>query len=295
MTSDTIAKLAWMLPIETGITGSFDTTPIGVSQRQAMEMMHYANCYKNLRFGWDFARRAAEGETTFPAFLHEYDHFIWRAYKFIQGFDDPVIARAATLSTPGNAILAGQIHAMLVTNDVQDNTSYIASEMGIEETVLVAYEKLFFNVLDRKEEHSFISNLVYPEGRIVEGMKDYLEKAGVNDLLMRAGYNHGKDIVAYMAGFGKHPFSTYDAATGANKLDSIFMADGILYAALGFLHAPGATPIDNARKSIQAGKTGGNEQTQSSTFMSLADTLRQEVIAVSNRKVRAMAERAASK
>jgi hypothetical protein len=39
---------------------------------------------------------------------------------------------------------------------------------------VIAYEKLFFNVLDRKKDHSYIASVVYPEGRLVEAAEDYI-------------------------------------------------------------------------------------------------------------------------
>lgn len=289
MRASTIAKLAWYMPRQEADAGLYVPTSALLSERQAADIMHYASCHKNLRFGWDFAARLNEHKNVrFPAFLHKDDLFVWRAYKYMQGFEDPVIAGAVALTLPANENLQADIKALLMAKDVKDH-NYIASRLSIPVSIIAAYEKLFFNVLDRKDDHAYIASIVYPESRMVEAMKDYLEHTGIDALLMRAGYNHGENIVLYMMGIGQHPYKAFDAATGAAELDGLFMRDGILYAAAGMQNVPNSTPITNARLSINAGKMGRGEDQASTTVISLEDTMRSELIAVSQRKAQAMA------
>lgn len=260
-----------------------------LSQERRQQIMHYAYCHKNLKFGWDFASCLfSHPEVKFPAFLHKDDLFLYRAYKYMQGFEDPVIAGALALTTEGNKQLAANIQNLLVTKDVT-SPSFIADELNIPLSIITAYEKLFFNVLDRKQDHAYIMSIVYPEGRMVEGMENYLSNTSLNTLIMRSGYNHGANTALYLMGKGRHPFKDYDAASGAQYLDSMFMQDGVLYATAGMLHVKNATPILNARLSIQAGKMGRGDQQDAGTVISLEDTFKDELIKVSRNKAKAIA------
>ena len=55
------------------------------------------------------------------------------------------------------------IKALLLSDDV--DYKFIASGTAINIDTIKAYERLFFNVVDRKNEHMFIKNVVYPDGR----------------------------------------------------------------------------------------------------------------------------------
>ena len=290
MTAATIARLAWYLPKNTAPAGSYVLDDnLGIDKERAQLIMHYAYQHKNLQFGWDFAKYFAEHiKAPFPAFLHGYDQFIWRAYKFLQGYEDPVIAGAVALCAPGYTTLRGNIQDLLV-NDQVENYQYIADKLGIPLTTVVAYEKLFFNIFDRRKEHAFIAELVYPEGRMVEVMKDYLEKTGIATLMLRAGYKHNPDVALYLMGIGEHPYKNFDASVGAMELDKMFMQDGILYAAAGLQNVDNAVPLKNARLSIQAGKMGNNEQKDNGLAVPLAESMRNEIIRISELKARAIA------
>jgi hypothetical protein len=50
--------------------------------------------------------------------LHGDDLYIWRAFKYLQGHSDPIIAAALSLTLPKNNTLKNQINALLVTKDV---------------------------------------------------------------------------------------------------------------------------------------------------------------------------------
>lgn len=252
--------------------------------------MHYAYCYKNLKFGWDFASTLYDHkDIKFPTFLHGDDLILWRAYKFMQGYDDPVVAEAASWTTKGNEKIADDVQNLLLAKDVRRHHQ-VSQKLRLPLAVVIAYEKLFFNVLDRKDDHSYIMSIIYPEGRLVEGMDTYLEKTGLNTLIMRAGYNHGSSVAAYLMGAdSNHPFGDYDATTGAMEMDGKFMVDGLLYAAAGFLHAKNATPILNARLSIQAGKMGRGDQQDNGAAIPLDESFKDTLVTVSRNKAKAIA------
>lgn len=287
MRASVIAKLAWYKPHSDAVAGLYSCNTIpGITGEQAGNIMHYAECHKNLQFGWDFAVAMKNSDHPFPAILHGDDLYVWQAYMHLKGYTNSVISSVLALMTEGNANLRQQINALLLVDHIDCNI--ISTKLGVPVDMVRAYEKLFFNVLDRKEDHSFIASIAYPEGKLVEAMEDYIESASIGDLLMRAGYTHGASYVLYAAGLSKNPFSSLSAADGARKLDSMFMADGCLYAGLGWLHQRhNAMPIMNARLSMQAGKMGRGDEASETSMLSFGDSILSELEEVSKFKVSA--------
>lgn len=294
MRAETIAQLAWYKTPSESTEGLYSCSQLsGLSEAQLKDIMHYATCHKNLQFGWDFAQDMATNNLPFPAFLEGDDLYVWRAYQYLLGAEDPVIAGAVAITSEGNKNLRNQIHALLVSEDVDHE--FVSTRLSIALDVVKAYEKLFFNVLDRKADHAFIAGVVYPEGRMVEAMENYLETTGFGDLMMRAGLTNGKDFVLYAGGVGKHPFAALDAAEGAARMDKQFMIDGCFYALSGWQHQRrNAMPIFNARLSMQASKMGNKQEVSGEVIdIHLSDTLREEIEQVSTFRAAARAKKAA--
>lgn len=287
MRAATIAKLAWYKPRSEDTTGlSQCVAASNLAEEQLQDILHYANCYKNLQFGWDIAQDLVRYNLPFPSFLEGDDLYVWRAYNYLLGNEDAVIAGALALTNTDNKQTADTVKALLIVKDVTPD--YIAAKTSIQVNVIIAYEKLFFNVLDRKKDHAYIANIVYPQGRMIEAMENYLEETGIGALMLRAGHNKGAGHVLYASGLGDNPFAKVDVAEGANTMDSMFMADGCLYAGLGWLHQRrNAMPITNARLSIQAGKMGKGEQQTHTGFLGLGEALRSEIITVGQYKAEA--------
>lgn len=293
MRAATIAKLAWYRPRSEFTAGLYSCTDLeGLSPEQAADIMHFAECHKDLQFGWHIAHELLQANVPFPAFLRGDDLYVWRAYNYMKGNEDPVIAGAVALTSKGNEQTAATIKALLVADDI--TCDYVAKKLSIPVEIVKAYEKLFFNVLDRKKDHAYIASIVYPKGRMVEAMENYLEETGIGDLMLRAGYTQGVAHVLYASGLGDNPFASADASLGAATLDSIFMADGCIYAGLGWLHQrKNAMPIMNARLSMQAGKMGkgGNEMGVGGDIFGIGDTMRAEIVQVGKIKAEAAAKR----
>lgn len=290
MRAATIAQLAWYKTPSESTAGLYSCHAVpGLSETQLRDIMHYATCHKNLQFGWDFANDMTTNGLPFPAFLEGDDLYVWRAYQYLLGAEDPIIAGAVALTSAGNTTLRNQIHALLVSEGVDHE--FVSSRLSLSLEVVKAYEKLFFNVLDRKADHAFIASIVYPEGRMVEAMENYLETTGFGDLMMRAGLTNGKDFVLYAGGIGKHPFESLDAAEGAARMDKQFMIDGCFYALSGWQHQrKNAMPILNARLSMQASKMGKQETVGEVIDISIGDSLREEIERVSELKATARAK-----
>lgn len=280
MDRQTIAQLAWYIPNTADakdlvVGGSISN----IDDTQVNSILHYANCFSNLAFGWDFVNALKSSQSPFPAFLSGKDIYLWRAYNYLAGHRDKAISGALSLTLPSRETLRTQINALLIGKDVDAN--YVAKHLNIDVEAIDAYEKLFFNVIDRKRDHAFIANVVYPEGRLVEGYSDYIENAKLDELLLRAGFQYGPQHVLYAVGLGKNPFVDLDVASGAQKMDALFMSDGCLYATMGWLNSwHHRVPIENARLSLQATKMGGGntETTGGVDGLGIGDMLRDSLI-----------------
>lgn len=296
MRAQTIAQLAWYQPISDNTLEQADALPnIGVPTERAALIIHYADCHKNLQFGWEFAQQVTlDPDFVFPSILHGDDLYVWRAYKYLQGFQDPVIDSVLSLTLPKNKTLKDQINALLITKDVTHQ--FVASKLNLDLQMIIAYEKLFFNVIDRKKDHSYIASVVYPEGRLVEAAENYIENTGLSDILLRAGFTRGANHVLYAGGYRDNPFSGEDAAQTAEKLDKIFLADGCLYATMGWANQRNnARPIINAKQSIIAGKMGKGDNTGSGQkCITPGEIMRSELTTISKLKMEAHTKRLAN-
>ena len=288
MRSSTINKLAWYIPLRESSEGDSSWDGLkGISADRARQIVHFAECFKNMQFGWDVATALAESNTPFPAILTGDDLYVWRAYRYIKGNEDGVINRAVALTLRANKNTRTQIEALLVADGV--DCSFVARKLGLQEEVVKAFEKLFYNVLDRKKDHAFLADLLYPQGRMVEGMDDYLENVDLGTLLKRAGYTQGAKHVLYAAGLDKvNPYAHRNASLGAEELDARFMAEGCLWASLGWINqGRHSRPISNARLSMQASKMGKGQDTGGNGIVDLAADLKGELIRVTAMKMEA--------
>lgn len=296
MRAQTIAQLSWYKPISEETLEQADAIEnSGVSNDRIAHIMHYAYCHKNLQFGWEFALEVTKDpDFIFPAILHGDDIYVWRAYKYLQGHRDPVIQAALALTLPKNKSLKDQINALLVTKDVTPD--FISDKLSLDLQTIIAYEKLFFNVLDRKKDHSYIAQIVYPEGRLVEAAEDYIENTGISDILLRAGFTRGAKHILYAGGYIDNPFGQEDLIQTAEKLDKIFLADGCLYATMGWANQRNnARPIINAKASIIAGKMGKGDTTSSGQkCITPGEIMRTELATVSKLKMQAHTKRLAN-
>lgn len=296
MRAQTIAQLAWYKPISENTLEQAETlSNNGIATERVAQIIHYAECHKNLQFGWEFALEITKDPNfIFPAILHGDDLYIWRAFKYLQGCTDPVISSVLALTLPNNKALKEQINALLVTENV--TPEFISRKLSIDLDTVIAYEKLFFNVLDRKKDHSYIASIVYPQGRLIEAAEDYIENTGIGDILLRAGFTRGANHVLYAGGYSDNPFSKEDLTSAAEKLDKIFLADGCLYATMGWANQRNnARPIINAKASIIAGKMGKGETNNSGQkCITPGEIMRSELATISKLKMQAHTKRLAN-
>ena len=161
MQAQTIAQLAWYKPRSKNAARLSACSDIkGLSPQNASDIIHYAECHKNLQFRLGFCSRYGSSgyPLPFPAILRGDDLIVWRAYRYILGADDPVISGALSLNTDTRANTRNQVRALLISDKV--DCEFVAENLSIPLDVVKAYEKLFFNVIDRKKDHSYIANRI---------------------------------------------------------------------------------------------------------------------------------------
>ena len=171
------------------------------------------------------------------------------------------------------------INALLISSDV--DCKYIADRTSIHVDTIKAYEKLFFNIVDRQNDYMFIKNVVYPDGRMVEMFDDYLKNEDLGRILLRTGYNNGAEHVLHFAGFKSGLLNTLASGNSMPaQLEALFMANGYLLARNGWLNQRAdAVGLYNARSIMQAAKQGGVEETKPSPFTGVADIISNELVA----------------
>lgn len=268
MNANTIELLSSYIPSITPIDGntSFESDA-NIDESVKDDILVYLKNYKNLSFGWEFVNILVANDIPFPAFLQGRNlNILWRAYCFLRGFEDSKIKKAFALTYTSRKTTRDKLNGLLISADIcaEGNTGTIdiqtlGQKLGMDPEVISCYELLFFNVIDRKQEHEFISSIVYPQGRHEESLEDYLESVKFSTLMLRSGYNNGVDDVLYCAGISGNPFNLLTAVEGAERLEALFMANGYMLARNGQVNQYKAVGVNHARQIMQATKMGGSD------------------------------------
>lgn len=246
------------------------------------KIAHYTYCYSSLKFGWEFASYMATKRKAkkFPTFLHGDDLYLTRAYKFIKSKGknkDKLMTKVIALTSPTFTKARNSIEAMLLSRG-SDREIYheISVALGIEEKVIRAYERLFFNVVDRKREHAFIASIVMPQGRLEETQPNYWKDTPQEAILRRVAYEKGIDTVKYIIGISDdNPYRSLDAGMAAGEFNKQLMGTALFYSTLGFYNSP---QVEAGRKVIQSALTNDADTLKGNAIAPVADSVRDEVI-----------------
>lgn len=211
--------------------------------------------YKDLSFGYHCIKAFVKDGIRLPATIVEkplYDAYMFEQY----GLQNDNVVFAISLTHPSNRSLEESIKAFLLTDSSLEE---IANLTGLSVDVLDYYEKLFFNIRDRRNEALFIANIVYPDSRFVELNDNYLRNEDSGRLLIRAAYNNGLADAAYFSGLKSESLmnSGASAITMATKLESLIMTNGY-FLARNFVNTKSAG-IAQARNILIAAKQGGQD------------------------------------
>ena len=265
-----------------------DTSPVNHYQDaiekdfDRVDVDKFVQSYVDLAIGWRAAKQLAILDHPFPAFIEGADDWIYRGYLYCvnpQRSKCTHISEALALASSRMKSTREVLNSMLV----QDRYSYqdIERDTAIHKDTIAAYEKLFFNVVDRHLDHMFIRNVVYPNGRFVEMYDNYLENEELGKILLRVGYNNGRSDVLHFAGFKSGLLGSLANSDMPQKLESIIMTNGYILARNGWAnqreHAVG---LSSARNLIAAAKQGGETSQQTSSFTPYGEALITELIKV---------------
>ncbi len=223
----------------------------------------------NQAVGWCIARTIAQNRVPFPVPMIGRDQWVFAAFLFIldpQKYADQHVEEAYQIhQDPGRSV---KLKALLIAGLGQpaaDHLNLVAEKTGIPRLTVEAYETLFFNVLDRHRDGAYISNIVYPEGRVVEFNEDYFETTPVGDLLLRAAYNHRDlDLVLRLAGMTDAALRTGLHDMLAEELESRIMGNALLMAMLG-LHNQRSAGLERAMALLTASQKQPNQVGDSDT------------------------------
>ena len=243
------------------------------------QIRKYARYYKDLQFGWNFIKAIEHHNMPLPPMLGGDDEWLFRAYKFEtdMAYEDKAIFKALELTYAESRLTRETLHGLLVSSDADINK--IASITSINIETIKAYEQLFFNLRDRRHEALFLAEIVYPNGKLVECLDNYIRHETLGNLLLRAGYNNGMADVLHFAGAPSNLMYSLLETETAGKLEALIMANGFLIAR-NFLvnQSRDAAGLFNARSLIQAAKQGGQEAETPSEWQNAGSSMKGQMI-----------------
>jgi hypothetical protein len=228
----------------------------GVRQKLNASFVDY---YTNWSMGWSLSQAFAGARRPFPIVLRGQDQWIMRAYMHGLGHYDPVIQEAWALHMePKLKSTADTLRACLIAKDFDLNVMLECT--GLKADVVHAFEKLFFNVLDRKKDALYIRNMAYSKTKLVEMFENYVSNEDAGQLLIRAGFNSGMAAALELSGLSGRSAKQQAASAPqlAEQLEVIMFATAIqsFYAGFGS-QADHAVAIERAKSLITAAKAGG--------------------------------------
>jgi hypothetical protein len=279
MTSASIHKLAWHIPqleIPDRTRKELECRPLRDHGGR-----RFLAAYMDPGFGWKAAQTLARHHQPFPCTNEGKDDVVFRAYLYncSTTYRDQVIQETVQLTDPRMRLIRETIEALLLVEDA--TVQKVSEQMNIRPEVISAYEKLFFNALDRKADEAYIADIVYPHSRLVELYSDYLDNEPFGALLKRAARNNGAWDVLYFAGYTGGLLHAMKGPEIIPQFEAILMTNGLIQARNGWLNQQtGSVGLHQARSVLTATKISGQDTTAKSPMSALGDTIVSEIQAV---------------
>lgn len=244
-----------------------------------LRIQRYILAYRDLRLGWRIARQCYLKKVPIPSCLAWSCEYVFRAFLYQvdpKAYCDDDLCEALAWETPAMRGTAVKIRACLTSRDA--TLEEVAKYLKLNVEALRIYDALFYNVSGRKEDGLWLSNIVYPNGRMVEFFENYANQADLDMLLTRAGFKNGIEHVLQLAGVSADPMDILDSSVSAQQLEAFLMAQGLLMAQNGWVNnQTNATAMFHARHLMTAAKMGGEDTTVGNEYMGLGDTLWSEM------------------
>lgn len=250
--------------------------PTGAIDRRVQQRIV---AYKDLQLGWNIARECRLRDLPLPSSLAWHCEPVFRAYLYQLNpakYHDPHLLEAVSWQTPAMSGTAVKIKACLMARGA--TFSDVSAALNVSEESLRIYDELFFNISGRKEDALWLSDIVYPQGRLVEFYENYANRTSLDGLLMRAGFKNGLEHVLQLAGISADPTDMLESSVSAKQMEACLMAQGLLMAQNGWVNnSTNATAIFHARHLLTAAKMGGEDTSAGSEYSGLGDTLFEEM------------------
>lgn len=276
MNAATINRLAWYKPRAARPAALRNDLGLDLLELpDAEDTLHYLDSYKNLRFGWDLVSDLVRNNLPMPSIIEGDDLWLWRAYMHLQGHHDAAVDGAISITFHRGTWLRQQLQNLFVHRLISHKDA--AEQFNLPLGVVQAYEKLFFNLVDRRKDTKFLAEVVYPNTRMVELFEHYMQDETFANILMRASYNNGPNELMYFIGMCEG--SPYDVLRGhesATRLESLIMAQGYLLTRMGLGNQrQNAALLGRSQQLLTAAKQSGvDSQDQSPFALGLGDSIR---------------------
>ena len=307
MTATTISRLAYHVPDEDirsvtpDLAGEVAAFPGDSQDSESCRLLpgyersiaKFSLAYRELAYGWKVATYFARHHQPFPGVFYKEDSVVYQAYLAQCNFSYATEAIKTAYSIAGEHSrrhTKWTLQAALI--DKEATLENVSDNLKLPPSVVSTYEKLFFNVLDRKKDATFLAQTVYPDTRLVEMFDRYLNREGLGELLLRAGYNNGIKDVLYMAGFGGDLLAKLGSENPSMQLEARIMGNGFLLARNGWLNQrTDATGIIHAKGVLQSAKMAGEQNSSNQpSFATLGSSLKISAIRLSTGEVTARFE-----
>lgn len=153
--------------------------------------------YNNPAFGRSFIdQHINQGLRLSPQVTEPYLRRYYEYRRYGHYYED--ICEATSWTDPIRAYDKSVVQCLLIAQEPLEES---AQMVGYDLEALKAYDQLYFNVRDRRNDLAYLTQLVYPAGRKPEYMQDYLESVLLEKWAMRAAYNNGIDDALHLLGF----------------------------------------------------------------------------------------------
>lgn len=224
----------------------------GVQLSQDLADRHTQNFirrYTDTAVGWKFATSMAAQRRRLPLVFGRGDSWVAAAYFYCRDPKSCYNKHVAEAKALASSALSGAYHslkAMLINPACE--LEVIAARTNIPLKTLQAFEKLFFNVIDRRNDSLYMKHILYPDSRLVELLDNYVDRESFENILLRIGFKTPLDQVLYYAGIADDSIIQKTAADPdiLENFENYTLANGVLLAKSGLINQP-LTGLRNAR------------------------------------------------
>lgn len=282
MTAKTIKRLLGYLPPDRKRLIRFGAKHAEVEKmpESMLFQQEVAFAYKCLDFGWKYIQEVLRSGIKFPPILTGPDLWLWRTYIMIKtSRKDGNILAALQLAGIHNSLDESKktiVDALLVAPGM--TVDKCARSVSMSTAAVQAYEKLFFDIRDRKVDNTFLTTMLYPQTRMIEMRDDYSECVSLRDLMLRTGYKRGEEYVKFFAGMTDDLMTSFASGQAATQFESMVMAMGLIMTDVGMMNSyKHSRSINYATRLTQAAKQGGSGDEKVDIFENIGQHIRHDL------------------